>query len=59
MFALFILAAVAFAGYAMFVHYKNTDATQPAPKRVLAALTAAGMALGAAVTGYMVQWFGQ
>jgi hypothetical protein len=60
MFGLFLLAlAVAFLVYAGVVHYRNTDATQPVQKRALAAIIAAGMALGSVATSYMVQWFGQ
>ena len=45
-----LIIAAAFFAYAMVTQYKNTDSTQPTLKRVQAAIVAAGMALGAALT---------
>lgn len=53
MFGLFLLAAIAFTGYAVVTQYKNTDTTQSVPKRVWASVVAAGASVGAMV----MAWF--
>jgi len=50
MFGFFMLAAIAFVGYAVYTQYKNTDATQSVPKRVWAAVVLAGAAIVAAIS---------
>lgn len=50
-----IFAAIAFTVYAVAVHYKDTDSSVSVPKRVWAAVVAAGAAIGAAAQGWFAQ----
>lgn len=51
---IFIVAALAFLGYALVVHLNETDAGQPFVKRLWAAVLLAGTSIGALV----MLWFG-
>lgn len=59
MFWILLFAAVAFIAYAMVTQFNNTDSNESVPKRVWAAVVAAGMALGGLVHGWLGQWLGQ
>lgn len=50
---LLLILAAAFVGYAVVTQYKSTDAGQSVPKRVWAAVVAAGASVGAMV----MAWF--
>lgn len=56
---LLLIAAIVFVVYAVATQYKSTDATLSAPKRVWAAIIAAGISLGGAIGAYLTQWVNQ
>lgn len=52
-----VVAALAFAGYAVVSYYKSTDSTKSVPARVWASITLAGAALATAAANYWTGTF--
>ncbi len=48
-----LVIAVAFVGYAVVTQYQNALPGESVPKRIWAAIVAAGVAIGAAATSWL------